>query len=98
MLFVRKLVWDTWNVQHITRHQVVPDEVEAVCHGMPIVLRGQQKGRLVLIGLTKEERVLVVVLEAKGQGRYYPITAYDADAHDIALYHHLRGGEDNDKN
>jgi len=98
VILVRKLIWDIWNIDHIARHHVDPDEIEAVCHGMPIILRGRQKGRLILIGLTGEERMLAVVLEAKGGGRYYPITAYDADANDSALYWRLRGGENNDKN
>lgn len=96
MILIRKLVWDAWNISHIARHHVVPDEVDIVCHTSPVVLRGQQKSRLVLIGETEEKRILAVVLEAKGRGKYYPITAYDADRHDIVLYRKLRGG-DNDK-
>ncbi len=90
MLFVRKLVWDAWNIAHIMRHNVVPDEVEAVCHTNPVILQGQKKKRLVLIGISAEERVIAVVLEAKGKGRYYPITAYDADKQDTKLYYRLR--------
>lgn len=93
MLVVRKLIWDTWNKQHIARHHVVPGEVEAICHGNPVVLQGQQKGRLVVIGQTEEGRVLGAVLKSKGQGQYYPVTAYDADAHDTTLYNRLRGGD-----
>ncbi len=98
VILVRKLIWDVWNIAHVARHHVDPDEVEAVCHGMPIILRSKQKRRLILIGLTAEERMLAVVLEAKGGGRYYTITAYDANADDSALYYRLRGGENNDKN
>lgn len=100
MLVVRKLIWDTWNKPHIAHHHVTPGEVEAVCHRNPIVLQGQQKRRLVLIGQTEEERVLGVVLESKGKGHYYVVTAYDADAHDTTLYNRLRGGDNNetDKN
>lgn len=93
VLVVRKLIWDAWNVSHIARHNVTPDEVEAICHGLPIVLRGQQKNRLVLIGPTEEKRILTVVLEAKGRGKYYPITAYEASRFDVVLYRRLRGGE-----
>lgn len=97
VILVRKLIWDSWNVKHIARHQVNPDEVEAVCHTKPIVLRGQQKNRLVLIGETDEERLLAIILESQGRGIYYPITAYPAGAKDIALYKRLKhkGGEDN---
>lgn len=95
VIFVRKLVWDSWNVQHIARHHVTPDEVEAVCHSDPLILRGQQKNRLVLIGQT-EERILAVILESQGKGQYYPITAYPADQKDSNLYKRLKGGENHE--
>jgi len=101
VLIVRKLVWDTWNISHIARHHVTSDEVEAICHGDPLILRGQQKNRLALIGLTEEERILAVILESKGHGIYYPITAYPADKKDIALYNRLKikgGDRNNEKN
>ncbi len=89
MIFIRKLIWDVWNITHIARHNIDPDEVEAVCRAIPIILRGKQKGRLILIGQTAEKRMLVVVLEAKGGSRYYPVTAYDANTKDCALYWRL---------
>ena len=89
VIFVRKLIWDVWNIAHIARHYVDPDEVEAVCKTKPIILRARQKGRLILIGLTEEERMLTIILEAKGGSRYYPITAYDANDTDSALYYRL---------
>lgn len=96
VILVRKLIWDSWNNQHIARHDVFPEEVEAVCHGSPLVLRGQQKSRLVLVGPTEEKRMLTAVFEAKGKGTYYPITAYPTDAGTIALYNRLKGGEKNE--
>ena len=96
MLVVRKLIWDTWNKQHIARHHIVTGEVEAICHENPLVLQGQQKRRLVLLGQTEDGRVLGVVLESKGHGQYYPVTAYSADVNDMALYHRLRGGDHNE--
>ncbi|MBI2049675.1 BrnT family toxin [Candidatus Roizmanbacteria bacterium] len=101
MLTVRKLIWDAWNISHIARHHVTPDEVETICHRDPLILRGQQKNRLVLIGSTEEERILAVILELKGRGTYYPITAYPADKKDIALYNRLKnkgGDRNNEKN
>lgn len=97
MLSVRKLIWDSWNVQHIAKHRIGSDEVEEICHGKPLILQGQQKGRLVLIGLTEGERMLAVVLETKGHGIYYPVTAYEPDANDVALYNRLKGGEKNNE-
>lgn len=98
MLVVRKLIWDGWNIQHIARHHVVSDEVETICHNDPVVFRGQKKGRLVVIGITAEKRLLTIILEPKGRGQYYPITAYEADIKDTKLFKRLRGGVKNEKN
>lgn len=92
MIFIRKLIWDTWNVKHIARHNVIPEEVEALCKNNPLVLQGQSKSRLVLLGYTDEERFLAIVLESQGKGVYYPITAYDASEKDLAFYKRLKGG------
>ncbi len=90
-------MWDTWNVQHIAKHHVLPEEVEEICHRSLLILQGQQKKRFVLIGATNEERMLTIVLEPKGHGVYYPITAYPSDPQDIALYKRLQGGKHENK-
>ena len=72
-VFVRRLIWDRWNVQHIFRHSVLPEEVEEICHANPLVLHGY-KGRLALIGETGTGRMLKVILQPKGQNKYYPVT------------------------
>jgi uncharacterized DUF497 family protein len=97
MLFIRKILWDSWNIKHIARHHITPEEVESIFHKQPLVLRGQQKKRLVVIGLTQGNRMITVVIEAKGYGKYYPVTAFEPDASDIALYKRLKGGEKNEK-
>lgn len=95
VIFIRKLIWDSWNVKHIARHDVTPEEVDYLCHNDPLALRGQKKNRLLLIGATEEKRILAVILESHGRGIYYPITAYSADSKDRALYYRLKikGGE-----
>jgi len=61
MIVIVKLVWDSWNVEHIARHDVIPEEVEEVCHGKYIVRETYDK-RLLLIGPTLSERILAIVL------------------------------------
>jgi uncharacterized DUF497 family protein len=95
---VKKLIWDTWNLHHISRHHVTQEEVEDICHGSPLVLQGQQKSRLLLVGRTAEDRLVSVVLHSQGQDIYYPITAYDSDPTDIIIFKRLRGGDNNEKN
>jgi len=92
MLVIRRLLWDPWNVGHIKRHQVTPEEVEEACHGDPLVQQGNI-GRMVLIGPTTAGRMLEVVLDPQGEGVYYVVTAHPASRKDRALYQREKGGE-----
>jgi uncharacterized DUF497 family protein len=79
MLSVRRLIWDAWNVAHIARHDVIPEEVEEVCHDEPMTSE-TYKGRLRVVGLTQSGRILAVILApTPDAGVYYPITARPAD-------------------
>lgn len=91
MTLVRRLIWDNWNVNHIARHQVTPEEVEEVCHGDHIV-REAKKGKLLLIGPTPAGQMLAVVLGAEGDGIYYVVTARVADRKERRLYQAEKGG------
>ena len=90
MVYVRRLIWDTWNVAHIARHRVTPEEVEQVCHGNPVDLQSY-KGRTILIGPTTTGRILAVVLDPIGRGRHYPITARPASRKERRYYQAQRG-------
>ena len=91
MIFIRRLIWDAWNVGHIARHRVDPEEVEAVCQGDPLVQRSYRR-RLVLIGPTATGRMLAVILAPEGRGVYYPVTARPASLRERGLYQHEKGG------
>jgi uncharacterized DUF497 family protein len=79
MLSVRRLIWDAWNVAHIARHRVIPEEVEEVCHDKPVTSE-TYKGRLRVVGLTRSGRILTVILAPTPDADvYYPITARPAD-------------------
>lgn len=93
MLLIRRLVWDGWNVAHIGRHDVTRQEVEAVCHGQPIVQVGK-KGRNLILGPTGAGRMLTVVLDPVSEqqpGVYYPVTARPASRRERAVYEAERG-------
>lgn len=92
MTFVQRLVWNTWNVAHIARHEVAPEEVEEVCHGEPLALRGY-RNRIILIGPTDVGRMLAVVLGPEAEGVYYPVTARPASRKERRFYLQDRGGE-----
>ncbi len=91
MIIIDRLIWDSWNVAHIARHEVIPVEVEEVCQGEPKVEEGY-KGRLQLVGTTNAERILAVILEPVEPGLYYPITARDASRKERQRYRLWKGG------
>ncbi|MBI3330420.1 MAG: BrnT family toxin [Nitrospinae bacterium] len=91
MLTINRLIWDTWNVAHIARHHVTPEEVEEVCHGQPVTSR-TYKGRLRVVGPTRRRRLLAVILApTQDEGVYYPVTARPADRKERRIYQHHRG-------
>jgi uncharacterized protein len=94
MLLVRRLIWDAWNVGHIARHAVLPEDVEQVCHSNPVVQAGK-KGRLLVLGPTGDGRVLAVILDPEPDaGIYYPVTARPASRRERAISARERGGEE----
>lgn len=92
MINVRHLVWDSWNIDHIARHGVEPKQVDEVCQGKPII-RETYDGRLLIIGQTKEMKLLAIVLAPKEKGEYYPITAYTASGKLRRIYNQEKGGK-----
>ena len=91
MLFVRRLIWDSWNIAHIARHDVIPHEVEEVCHGQPVSSQ-TYKGRLRVVGPTRRRRLLTVILApTEESGVYYPVTARPADRKERRGYEQQRG-------
>ena len=92
MPVVRHLIWDSWNVSHIALHKVTPEEVEEVCQGDFIVREGYQE-RIILIGPTKAERILSVILAPMGEGNYYPVTAFPAKRRMRRIYQEEKGGK-----
>lgn len=95
ILKIDKLIWDAWNISHITRHDVVQNEVEEVCHNGPIVEQGK-KGRLLVIGFTLRQRLLTIILDSKDQeGIYYPVTARMASRKERKIYENEKLGGEN---
>lgn len=83
---IRRLIWDTFNVAHIARHNVTPEEVEEVCHGMAFFSENTYKGRIRVIGPNATGRLLTVILAPVGRGIYYPVTARTASRKERRQY------------
>jgi uncharacterized DUF497 family protein len=79
--FIR-LVWDEWNVAHIARHEVLPNEAQEVCDVNPVFSEAY-KGRIRVIGPTNTGRMLTVILEPEGENSYYVVTARPATAENV---------------
>ena len=98
MVYIKRLVWDGWNVAHIARHDVTLDEVEEVCHCNP-VFRDSYKGRKLVIGPTKLGRMITVALdpEPEMEGVFYPVTAHPASRKERRRYKETKEVDQNDK-
>ncbi|MBI2334717.1 BrnT family toxin [Candidatus Daviesbacteria bacterium] len=98
MVYIKRLVWDSWNVEHIARHDVTSDEVEEVCHCNP-VFRDSYKGRKLVIGPTKLGRMITVALdpEPEMEGVFYPVTAHPASRKERRRYKETKEVDQNEK-
>lgn len=98
MVFIKRLIWDEWNIAHIARHDVTPDEVEEVCHYSP-VFRDSYKGRKLVIGPTKLGRMVTVALDPEPdmEDVYYPVTAHPASRKERRRYKEVKEVDQNDK-
>lgn len=75
-IIVKKLIWDEFNLEHIKKHNVTTDEVEEV--GQNIIAHERTKQKRYLIIGQVGSRILTVIINRKGMGIYYPVTARDA--------------------
>ena len=91
MIFVRKLVWDKENIDHIKKHDVTPDEVEQVCHGQVVVF-DTYNDRYLIIGMTLSGKTLTIILDPEPEpNTYYPVTARSADKAERKKYNEMKG-------
>ena len=75
-IIVKKLIWDEWNIEHIKKHNASKDEIEEASKKI-IIHEKTKQGRYLIIGRVGL-RMLTVILNRRGVGIYYPVTARDA--------------------
>ena len=73
---IESLYWDDENIEHISKHNVNPQEVEDVCFGTHII-RKEGNRRYILSGQSTNGRYLNVVIERVYKGLFRPITAFE---------------------
>lgn len=76
MLYIKNLVWDSWNIKHISKHKVNKREIEEACK-KPLRSFLSYKERLIVIGRTGTGRLLSTVLAGEENHNYYVVTARD---------------------
>ncbi|MEW6618878.1 MAG: BrnT family toxin [bacterium] len=76
-MYINKLEWDDYRIEHIARHNVEPREVWEVCEDLFHLAHREGLDRYRLYGQTAEGRYLFVVLEQVKKTVYKPITARD---------------------
>lgn len=74
-MYIDRLDWDDYRVNHIARHSVEPDEVWEVCRDPLHLAHCEGHDRYRLYGRTASGRYLFVVLEHVAGSIYKPITA-----------------------
>lgn len=77
-MIIDDLVWPEERVEHIARHNVLPEEFEEVCFGRSLVRRIHALGKnpaYQILGQTIEGRYLFCVVIQFPDGRGFPVTA-----------------------
>lgn len=73
---IDSLYWNDENIEHISKHNVNPQEVEDVCFGTHIIRREGDR-RYILSGQSANGRYLNVVIERVSKELFRPITAFE---------------------
>jgi len=77
---ITRIEWLADCITHIqVKHQVTPKEVEEVCFGHPVILRGKGKQVYQVMGQTQAGRYLFIIVRFLGQSRVRLITARNMD-------------------
>lgn len=96
MIRIRRLIWDEWNVEHISLHGIVPEDVEEVCHG-DFLARQTYQRRLIVVGINKVGKLISVILAPWEEGTYYVVTARTASKKERRIYREIKGIDSNEE-
>lgn len=86
-MYISRLEWDDYRIEHIARHNVEPFEV---CEDSLHLARRQGANRYLLYGQTFVGRYLFVVLEHVQDSIYKPITARNMTDREKRNFRRLR--------
>jgi uncharacterized DUF497 family protein len=86
MVWIGRIAWTDWSLDHIARHGVTQEEVEEVVASSGLITRGRDDTYRV-IGQTFGGRYLTVIVAPRGSGTFVVVTARDADPSERRAYH-----------
>ena len=92
-MMIRELIWPEDRVEHMAAHGVRPHEVEEVCFGQPLVLRGRTEGEnpvYYVLGQTDTGRYLFCVVIQFPDGKGYPVTARPMTDNEKRRFHQAK--------
>ena len=75
---ITELIWPDDRVEHIAKHGIRSHEVEDICFGHPLALRGKSVGKspvYYVLGQTSGGRYLFCVVISFPDSKGYPVTA-----------------------
>jgi uncharacterized DUF497 family protein len=94
---IRQLIWDDWNVGHISRHNVVPNEVEySLADDCAVFLRAKH-GRVMVLGKAGKKLITTVMNEQAVEGIFYMITARDMSKKERNFYRSMKENLDEEQ-
>jgi uncharacterized DUF497 family protein len=96
VLDIQHLIWDGSNEAHMwQKHRITRAEVEEVVYSPATELKveGTYQNRYFVTGAKADGTLLVLILAPKGQGIFYPVTAYKADKTDQREYQTWKAGK-----
>lgn len=89
-MYIERLDWDDYRVEHIARHNIEPFEVWEVCEDPLHLAHREGRNRYRLYGQTADGRYLFVVLEHIEGRLYKPITAREMTPGEKRNYRRLK--------
>ena len=81
-----KSIWDEWNKKHINKHKVTVNEAEEVYKSTKITKQSYLE-RTLILGKTKENRYLTIVISTEKQKGSYVVSARDMSKYERRYYY-----------
>ena len=89
-IVVRKIIWDDWNIEHTSRHNVVPNEVQDSLADEHAAYLIAKHGRVMVLGRAGKRLIATIMNEQAGKGIFYVITARDMSKKERTFYRSLK--------